>query len=75
MFLLSGTFFPLSELPPLVQTVAQIFLPLTHVVNLTRGLVLGRTEVFLLLSLVWIVGVTLAFFVLSINLIKKRLIK
>jgi lipooligosaccharide transport system permease protein len=75
MFLLSGTFFPLSQLPPLVQTAAQIFLPLTHVVNLTRGLVLGRTEVFLLLSLVWIVVVTLVFFVLSINLMKKRLIK
>lgn len=75
MFLLSGTFFPISQLPPLVQTAAQIFLPLTHVVNLTRGLVLGRTEVFLLLSLAWIVVVTLVFFVLSINLMKKRLIK
>jgi len=75
MFLLSGTFFPLSQLPPVVQTVAQIFLPLTHVVNLTRGLVIGRTEVLLLLSLVWIIVVTLIFFVLSINLMKKRLIK
>jgi len=75
MFLLSGTFFPLTQLPPLVQTTAQIFLPLTHVVNIARGLVLGRTEVFLLLSLVWIVIVTLIFFVLSINLMKKRLIK
>jgi len=75
MFLLSGTFFPLSQLPPVVQTAAQIFLPLTHVVSIARGLVLGRTEVFLLLSLVWIVVVTLVFFVLSINLMKKRLIK
>jgi len=75
MFLLSGTFFPLSQLPPLLQTAAQVFLPLTHVVNITRGLVLGRTEIFLLLSLVWIVAVTLIFFVLSINLMKKRLIK
>ena len=75
MFLLSGTFFPLSQLPSLVQTIAQIFLPLTHVVNITRGLVLGRTEVFLLLNLVWIAAVTLFFFVLSINLMKKRLIK
>jgi lipooligosaccharide transport system permease protein len=75
MFLLSGTFFPLSQLPPLVQTVAQIFLPLTHVVNLTRGLIIGRTEAFLLISLAWIVVVTVIFFVLSINLMKKRLIK
>jgi len=75
MFLLSGTFFPLSQLPTLVQTAAQVLLPLTHVVNITRGLVLGRTEIFLLLSLVWIGTVTLIFFVLSINLMKKRLIK
>jgi lipooligosaccharide transport system permease protein len=75
MFLLSGTFFPLSQLPLPVQTAAQIFLPLTHVVNIIRGLVLGRTEIFLLLSLVWIAAVTIFFFVLSINLMKKRLIK
>lgn len=75
MFLLSGTFFPLSQLPLPVQTAAQVFLPLTHVVNIVRGLVLGRTEIFLLLSLVWIAAVTIVFFVLSINLMKKRLIK
>ena len=75
MFLLSGTFFPLSQLPPLVQTFAQVFLPLTPVVNLTRGLVIGRIEVFLLYSLVWIVAATVFFFVVSINLMKKRLIK
>ena len=75
MFLLSGTFFPLSQLPPIVQTVAQVLLPLTHVVNITRGVVLGSTSVLLLLSLAWIVAVTIFFFVLSINLMKKRLIK
>jgi lipooligosaccharide transport system permease protein len=75
MFLLSGTFFPLSQLPLPVQTAAQVFLPLTHVVNIVRGLVLGRTEIFLLISLVWIAVVTIFFFVLSINLMKKRLIK
>jgi lipooligosaccharide transport system permease protein len=75
MFLLSGTFFPLSQFPPMVQTAAQVFLPLTHVVNITRELVLGRTEALLLLSLVWIVVVTIVFFVFSIHLMKKRLIK
>jgi len=75
MFLLSGTFFPLSVLPPPVQTAAQVFLPLTHVVNLTRGLILGRIETILLLSIVWIAIVTPIFFVLSINLMKKRLIR
>jgi lipooligosaccharide transport system permease protein len=75
MFLLSGTFFPITNLPSQVQIVAQAFLPLTHVVNLTRGLMLGNLESFLLLSLVWIIVVTPVFFVLSINLMKKRLIK
>lgn len=75
MFLLSGTFFPLSQLPSLVETAALIFLPLTHLVNLIRGLVLGRAEGFMLLSLAWISVVTVALFLLSINLMKKRLIK
>jgi len=83
MFLLSGTFFPLSSLPGPVQTAALAVLPLTHVVNLTRGLVLGRIEAFLLLSpeislllsIAWISVVTIIFFVLSINLMKKRLVK
>jgi lipooligosaccharide transport system permease protein len=75
MFLLSGTFFPLSQLPPLVQMLAQIFLPLTHVVNVVRGVVLDRLDFFLMFSVLWIVIVTLFFFLLSISLMKKRLIK
>ena len=75
MFLLSGTFFPLTILPQSVQTVALVFLPLTHVVNLTRGLILGNIEASLLLSFLWIIVVTPIFFVLSINLMKNRLIK
>jgi lipooligosaccharide transport system permease protein len=75
MFLLSGTFFPTSVLPVPAQTASQVFLPLTHVVNLTRGLVSGRIEVTLLLSVAWIAVVTPILFVLSINLMKKRLIR
>jgi lipooligosaccharide transport system permease protein len=75
MFLLSGTFFPISTLPLPVQTAAQIFLPLTHIVNLARGLIFGRIETILLLSILWIIIVTPIFFVLSINLMKKRLIR
>ncbi|MEM4733029.1 MAG: ABC transporter permease [Candidatus Bathyarchaeia archaeon] len=75
MFLLSGTFFPLSQLPPIVETIALTLLPLTHLVNLTRGLVFGRINAVMLLSLVWLVTVTLVLFLLSINLMKKRLIK
>src|SRR3990170_3562981 len=76
MFLLSGTFFSLSQMPQLVQGAAMAFLPLTHVVNITRGLVLGAIDVnLLLIGMVWILVATAVFFVLSINLMKKRLIK
>ncbi|MEM3442112.1 MAG: ABC transporter permease, partial [Candidatus Bathyarchaeia archaeon] len=64
-----------SQLPPVVETATLIFLPLTHLANLTRGLVVGRADVFTLLSLAWITIVTIALFLLSINLMKKRLIK
>ncbi|HEY4674639.1 MAG TPA: ABC transporter permease, partial [Candidatus Bathyarchaeia archaeon] len=75
MFLLSGTFFPITTLPSQVQIAAQAVLPLTHVVALMRGFILGSIESYLLLSFVWIIAVTAVFFVLSINLMKKRLIK
>lgn len=40
LFLFSGTFFPVSQLPDVVQPVAWVT-PLWHGVQLTRGLVLG----------------------------------
>jgi len=75
MFLLSGTFFPLTNLPAFMQILAKAILPLTHVVSLTRGLILGNLESSLLISLVWIAVVTPIFFILSIHLMKRRLIK
>jgi lipooligosaccharide transport system permease protein len=81
MFFLSGTFFPLTSLPIAAQGTAIAVLPLAHIVNITRGVVSGHLEPILGLSpvtliavsLAWIIGVTLFFFVLSINLMKKRL--
>ncbi|MCL4430584.1 MAG: ABC transporter permease [Chloroflexi bacterium] len=81
MFFLSGTFFPLTSLPIAAQGTAMAVLPLTHVVNITRGLVSGHLEpilglnpaVLILVSFAWIIAVTLFFFILSINLMKKRL--
>jgi lipooligosaccharide transport system permease protein len=75
MFLLSGTFFPLTQLPWGVQLIARTFLPLTHTVNLARGLILGNLDQSSLISLCWMVAVTLVFFILSINLMKRKLIK
>ena len=76
MFLLSGTFFPLSQLPDAVRVIALAFLPLTHLVNITRGLVLGMLDArYLLIGIAWIGVATAVFFILSVNLMKKRLIK
>ena len=81
MFFLCGTFFPLTSLPIAAQGVAMSVLPLTHVVNIARGLISGHLEpilglgpaMLILVSLAWIILVTVFFFILSINLMKKRL--
>jgi lipooligosaccharide transport system permease protein len=76
MFLLSGTFFPLSQLPQAAQVAALAALPLTHVVNISRSLILGTIDMnYILLGIAWISVATVVFFILSVNLMKKRLIK
>ncbi len=83
MFLIGGTFVPLSIMPSSVQTAAIAGLPLTHAVNLLRGLITGRFEGFLglsaetiiLIAITWIAIATIIFFILSINLMKRKLIK
>ncbi len=76
MTFLSNTFFPLSQLPLAGQYAVLAVLPLTHVVNLTRGLILGVFDLnYVLIAVPWIAVATLVFFVLAINLMKRRLIK
>jgi len=75
MFLLSGTFFSLSQYPAALQTFANIALPLTHSVNLARGLMLGKPEISLLISIAWIAIVTPIFFIICINAMKRKLVK
>lgn len=74
MFLFSGTFFPLSILPQPIRVLAVAILPLTHVVSVSRAATLNQFEVFQLFNLVWIIAVTITFFVISINLMKRRLV-
>jgi len=74
MFLFSGTFFPLSLLPPIVQGIALIFLPLTHVVALVRGLLTGGANPLWILNISWIVLGTMVFSFLAIRLFERRLI-
>ncbi|WP_407355001.1 ABC transporter permease [Methanolobus sp. WCC5] len=74
MFLFSGTFFPLSALPLPVQYFAIAFLPLTHVVNVIRSLSFGIVEASLLFDISWVLFVTAILLILSINLMRKRLV-
>ncbi len=74
MFLFSGTFFPLSALPVPVQYFAIAFLPLTHMVNVIRSLSFGILGASLLFDIVWILFASVILLILSINLMKKKLI-
>jgi lipooligosaccharide transport system permease protein len=73
MFLFSGIFFPLNDLPEWAQALAWL-LPLTHVVNIFRSLAFGTLTYTIFFDLIWISVFTLVVFCLSVNLIKKRLI-
>ena len=74
MFLFSGTFFPLDQLPAWAQGVA-LFLPLTHLVLLARAATLGLWSAILPFSLLYLVVYTLVFFPLALTKMEKRLIK
>jgi len=73
MFLFSGTFFPLQNLPGWAQTVAQ-FLPLTHLVALVRGCSLQLWSNDLWLSLLYLLSATLFLLPLAIALMVKRIV-
>ena len=73
MVLLCGVFFPVSQLPPLLQQIA-VFLPLTHAINLVRPLMLGHIP-----DQAWLhVSVLLAYgavgFYIALGLTRKRLL-
>jgi lipooligosaccharide transport system permease protein len=75
MFLLSGTFFPLTSLPEILQSIGQLIFPLANAVIITRSLALGNIQPSIFLNLAWMLILTPVFFILAINLMKKRLIK
>ncbi|MFA6364181.1 ABC transporter permease [Methanoregula sp.] len=74
MMLFSGTFFPLSVLPLVIQYVALAIFPLTHLVALMRMATLPSAGSLLALNLIWILAATVIFCVISINLMRRRLI-
>ena len=74
MFLFSGTFFPLSILPQPVQSISFLVFPLTNAVYIARGITTGTIEDQAILSLLWLLVVGTILTIVSINLMKKRLI-
>lgn len=74
LFLFSGTFFPVSQLPAWLQPIAYAT-PLYHGVYLCRGLVLGHISVWhALVSSVYLVAVIAVGYRLAAASFKKRLV-
>jgi lipooligosaccharide transport system permease protein len=74
MFLFSGTFFPLQNLPGWAQGVAQL-LPLTHLVGLVRSCALHIWSVGLWFSLLYLVLATSILLPLAIALMVRRIVR
>ena len=73
MFLFSGTFFPLEQLPFWARVLADFF-PLTHVVELCRPAALGVYRAGQFWNLVYLAGFTLVTLPLALRLMRRRLI-
>ena len=74
MSLFSGTFFPLTLLPVLLQYLALALLPLTHLVAIMRMFTLPAFSWSIVPHIAWIVAVTAIVCIVSINLMRKRLV-
>ncbi len=74
MFLFSGVFFPIDGMPAIVKTIAW-FLPLTHAVNIIRPAAEGIYSASFLPEIVWMVVFTAIFYIISVVLMKRRLMQ
>jgi lipooligosaccharide transport system permease protein len=74
MFLFSGTFFPISNLPSWAQPFA-LFLPMHHLVELNRLFSLGFHETGIVISLVYLSVFSVVFTFLALVVMRRRLIK
>jgi lipooligosaccharide transport system permease protein len=72
MMLVSGVFFPVSQLPGPLQAVTQV-LPLTHAVELARPLMNGALPSAIALHLAVLAAYAVAGFYLALVLTRRRL--
>ena len=73
MVLLCGVFFPVAQLPPLLQSVSAV-LPLTHAIDLVRPLVTGRAPLWPWLHVAVLVTYAVIAFYLALVLTRRRLL-
>jgi lipooligosaccharide transport system permease protein len=73
MMLLSGVFYPLTNMPPWLQAVANA-LPLTHAIALGRPLLLGRWPDQPLLHVAVLVAYGIAGFAVALAMFRRRLV-
>ena len=71
MMLLCGVFFPVTQLPPVLQTVSAI-LPLSHAVDIARPLLNGVPPLHAAQHVAVLLGYTLAGFYVSLTLFRRR---
>lgn len=74
LFLFSGIFFSLKDMPATARVMMQ-FLPLTPVVNLARMLCYGEIQGPWLMQITWLLIITMAAACLAARLLRLRLIK
>ena len=74
MMLMSGVFFPLDQLPPLLQALAQA-LPLTHAVAVARPLLLGQAPQDVALHLAVLAAITVVAYHVAVRLTRRRLLR
>lgn len=74
MFLFSGTFFPLSLLPEPLQIFALVALPLTHVVMISRGIMVGSSVPLWPVHVLWILAGIIIATIVAVRLFERRLI-
>ncbi len=74
MFLVSGTFFPLANLPGWAQALAHL-LPLTHLTELMRGAIAGALRPHHASSFAYLSLFTLVLFPLAVQLMRRRMIR
>lgn len=73
MVLLCGVFFPVAQLPPVLQAVSSM-LPLTHAIDLVRPLMLGVVPAYAVLHVLVLLAYGSVGFYIALGLTRRRLL-